>query len=431
MLDLKDSPIQPGEPAVVIGGGTSGRAAALLLDKLGARVRLLDKNPRGFSEEFRALAAEKDWELVTGPHEAAHFAGAGLVVPSPGVPVSVFEPLLAQAGDPPWISELELAWLFTRAPVLAITGTSGKTTTSSLAAAMLERSGKKVFLGGNIGTPLSSFVLSGEWADVLVLEVSSFQLMGCRGFHPRVAVLLNISENHLDQHKDMDEYREAKFSLFRNQSAMDVAIFGDGLFEEVMRRKLRARTEFFGVSDAFENTRLLGRHNLLNIEAAWMAAKEFGVKKKTAQEAVRDFAPLPNRLEMLGEWDGVVYINDSKCTTVEALRVALQSLDRPLLLLAGGKFKGGDLQSLAPLLKGRVKSIGLYGASREIFEGAWGGLGIPLSWDETLEQATRRLRGLSAPGDAILLSPATSSFDQYKNYIARGEDFRRIAGELQ
>ncbi len=426
----KTNPVKAGDLVAVIGAGTSGEAAARLLAHLGARVRLLERNPDQISPALFATAKDLGYEIVTGPHKNEHFCGVSLVVPSPGVPFSVLRPLLAAAGNPPVIAELELASRFTAAPILAVTGTSGKTTTVSLCAAMLAAAGKKVFLGGNIGTPLSEYVLKGDEADVLVLEVSSFQLMGCDSFHPRVGVLLNISPNHLDQHTDMAEYADAKFRLFACQGPDDLALFGSALKQEVATRAIQARVEYFTEKNRFPDTPLLGKHNQANLEAAYIACRAFGVTLDQAKAAAAAFTPLPNRLELVGGWNGVAYINDSKCTTVSALSMALESMTRPTLLLAGGVFKGGDLESLVPLLRQKVKAVGLFGGSQDIFTAAWQGV-VPLYWFPVLEEAMRHLRGLAQAGDVILLAPATSSFDRYENYKERGEDFRRIARMLR
>lgn len=429
------TPVTPGRIAVVVGAGKSGEAAARLLGRLGARVRLLEKNPANVSPEFAAEAREHGWEILTGPHAPEHFANAALVVPCPGVPLTVLRPLLEQAGNPPLMAELELASRFTEKPVIAITGTSGKTTTASLTAAMLREAGRTVFLGGNIGTPLSSYILAvldgaEKEADVLVLEVSSFQLMGVSSFHPRVAVLLNLSPNHLDQHKDFTEYRDAKFRLFAAQTEEDTAIFGRGLEDEARRRGIRATILGFAPSARFPKTLLLGDHNQANLEAAFLAAHKLGVDEHTAAKAVEAFAPLPNRLEIVGEWDGRQYINDSKATTPDALEVALRGMARPVRLLAGGVYKGGDLTRLLPLIREKVTAIGLFGAHRDVFEKAWTGA-APINWFPSLEEAMRCLRKEMRPGEVMLLSPATASFDLYKNYEQRGEDFRRIARQLQ
>ncbi|MDL2209211.1 UDP-N-acetylmuramoyl-L-alanine--D-glutamate ligase [Desulfovibrio sp. OttesenSCG-928-O18] len=417
-----------------MGAGASGEAAARLIHRQGGRVRLLERTPEKVGPALLALASEIGMEIITGPHAPEHFAGASLVVPSPGVPFTVLRPLVEAAGNPPVMAELELAWRYVDEPVLAVTGTSGKTTTVSIAAAMLREAGKNVFLGGNIGTPLSDYVTGvaagAKKADVLVLEVSSFQLQGCDTFRPRVGVLLNLSPNHLDHHESMREYAEAKFSLFARQTVDDLALFGTALEDEVPLHHIKARVEYFSSGRRQWKTRLLGGHNQANIEAAYQACREFGVFEEAAARAAAAFEPMPNRLEMVGEWNGVAYINDSKCTTVSALEVALRSMERPTLLLAGGVFKGGDLKALAPLVKEKVKAVGLFGANKDVFASAWEGV-APLTWSPTMEEAVRELRKAAAPGDAVLLAPATSSFDLYANYAERGADFRRIANLMQ
>lgn len=420
-----------GERVVVVGAGRSGQAAAMLLAREGARTRLLERSPEALSEERKRELLARGIEVLIGPHEPGQFKGAGMVIPSPGMPLAELEKLLPKDGGAPEIlSELELAWRYLdNEPVLAVTGTSGKTTTASLAAAMLKTQGYAVFLGGNIGTPLSEYVLSGRKADVLVLECSSFQLQGCSTFCPRVAILLNLSANHLDYHKDMSEYADAKFRIFRCQDEGDLAILGTGLEKVASQFSLPAREIVIGKSDSFPDSRLLGKHNGINEEAAWQACRFFGVSFENASKAVAAFAPLPHRLEKVGVVNGVTYINDSKCTTVAALRVALEAMEAPVHLLAGGKFKGGDLASLAPLLQEKAREVALYGGSREEFEKAWNGV-VPISWHETLRLAMARVKGGAAPGDVVLLAPATSSYDQYRNYIERGEDFRRIVSEM-
>ena len=428
------TPINADTSAIVVGGGRSGQAAARLLRRLGATVRLLERNAEKLPGGFTAWAASEGVEILGGEHRREYFLDADIHIPSPGAAVSMLRPLLTPGEEPEIMAETELAWRQLEGePVLAVTGTSGKTTTISMCAAMLEAQGLNVFLGGNIGTPLSEYVLARAEgrprADVLALELSSFQLQTCTTLRPRVAVLLNISANHLDYHKDMKEYIEAKMRLFRCQDASCLAVFGPGLRGLPERMKVSARTGYFDPdSGRFPDMQLIGPHNHANAEAAWQACREFGVTLENARRAMQRFKPLPHRLERIAEKDGVLYVNDSKCTTVEALKVALASFERPVLLLAGGRFKGGDLAGLAPLLKRHVKAAGLYGASREVFENAWKDI-LPTSWDETLRLALARLRGMARPGDVVLLAPATSSYDQYENYRERGDDFRRAVLE--
>lgn len=414
-----------GSLAVVVGLGSSGRAAARLLVAMGLRVRVVDQKEAPLPDDLAPLQATGQLEAVYGPHSAAQFAGACLAVVSPGVRMADVTPHAAKAGVP-CEGELALALPFVDAPILAITGTSGKTTTASLAAAMLEGSGKNVFLGGNIGTPLSEYVLAGGGADVLVLEVSSFQLQGAPQFHPHVAVLLNLAPNHLDYHASMAEYEDAKFAMFSQQTAADFAVLAPELEPEWRTRGNTAQMALVGAGEEFGQMQLLGEHNRYNAAAAALACQPFGVTQAQAVAAANAFAPLEHRLEIVCEPGGVLYVNDSKSTTVDSLRVALQSVERPIILLAGGKFKGGDLGSLRPLLQQRVKHVALYGGSREAFEQAFAGA-APVSWQQTMSEAMETARSLAVQGDVVLLSPATASYDQYVHYMARGAAFRSLA----
>ena len=423
--------ISVGETVVVIGAGRSGLAAARLLNREGARVRLLDSNAQAFSgrEDLASELGQLGIVVELGPHSAAQFENAAFVVPSPGMPVARLDGLV-DVEHTEILAEMELAWRYLdNEPVLAITGTSGKTTTASLAAAMLHEQGYSVFLGGNIGTPLSEYILSGRRADVLVLEISSFQLQTCTTFCPRVGILLNITPNHLDYHKDMEEYTEAKFRLFRCQDEGDLAVLGESLKDQAARHKLKARQVYVTATERFAGSSLMGLHNRINEEAAWQACRFFGVSEENAARAVARFAPLPHRLERVRELNGVLYVNDSKCTTVSSMKVALEAFDRPVRLLCGGKFKGGDLAGLADLIKVRVAEIALFGASREYFEKAWQGI-VPMTWHATLEPAIKHLAAAAQAGDVVLMAPATSSFDLYANYEERGKDFKRIVGRL-
>ncbi len=422
--------IRPGDIAVVVGTGRSGVAAARLLHAKGARVRVLERDAANVPATFAEWAAGAGVEIVCGAHDAAHFADAAVVVPSPGVAVATLRPYLPATGGPEVMAEMELAWReLSGEPVIAVTGTSGKTTTVSLCAHMLRTQGLSVFLGGNIGTPLCEYVLEGKRADVLVIEISSFQLQTCSTFRPRVAMLLNITANHLDYHADMQEYIDAKFRLFRCQDEDDLAVFGEGLAPLVDRYGVKARRVTFRATDRFAESRLFGVHNRANAEAAWTAAREFGVTLENALQAVATFAPMPHRLEQVAERGGVLYVNDSKCTTVSALRVALEAFDRPVLLLAGGKFKGGDLEGLIPLVRERVRAVMLFGASREVFEAAWRDV-VPMTWDATLEEAVRRAASAARQGEVVLMAPATASFDLFRNYGHRGDVFRAAVESL-
>ncbi len=432
---ISTNAIKAGARAVVMGAGRSGMAAVKLLIKLKVQVTLLEKDSNNIQEEFCSEIKQAGVRIVVGEHDASHFIDADYIIPSPGIPISGILPLLPQHNRPKILGEMELAWHCLQGEkCLAITGTSGKTTTASLAAAMLEAHGFSVFLGGNIGTPLSEYVLMGNKADVLVLEISSFQLQTCSQFTPHVAVLLNITENHLDYHKDMQEYIDAKLSMFEHQVADDVAIIHHSLKATLKDYRVKSKIVWIEPSNAKQNEifaarKLAGAHNDENINAAWLASREFGVSKASAETAVANFLPLEHRLENVREFEGVLYINDSKCTTTSSLKVALEAFNKPIILLCGGKFKGGDLVGLRPLIKEKVKHVALFGASREYFEQAWQDI-VPLTWSANMQGAIEIARAKSASGDVVLLAPATASFDLYANYMARGNDFKQLVGGL-
>lgn len=427
---LARKPLQ-GKTVAVVGAGRSGRAASMLAAALGASVRLLEKDFSRLKAEhpdFIEKAAASSITMHSGEHTAEQFAGVNMAVMSPGIPVAKIKPLLPEGAGV--IGEVELASRCVCKPVLAVTGTSGKTTTVSLAAAMLEHVGRKVFLGGNIGAPLSEYVLAEEEADIMVLELSSFQLQTCVNFKPWVAVLLNLTPNHLDYHADMEEYAEAKMRIFARQDPGDHAILPLVQKDELEPKvKTEARVIWYSPKNRFYTKYLPGEHNQANMEAAYQATRIFGVTENEAQRAVKDFRPPKHRLGRVREFNGVLYVNDSKATTVDSLRVALKSFDKPILLLAGGKFKGGDLGSLRPLLKEKVKQVCLYGGSREQFESAWNGA-VPVHYEPDMEKALRFANGKAAEGDVVLLSPATASFDQFKSYEDRGLRFEKMVEEL-
>lgn len=417
-----------GKQGVVIGTGKSGLAAARLLHVLGAKVRIVDSNPNVTEDILGDLKGNV--ELMAGPHDRSQFSDADIVIPSPGVPVRKMADVLGDVPTQSLMAEVEFASWFTDSPILAITGSNGKTTTTTLVSAILKDAGKTVFTGGNIGTPLSEHVLEAEHADVVVLELSSFQLQNCRTLKPRVGIFLNLSANHLDYHEDMEEYLDAKLVMFSRMTGEDTALMHESL-REIMgdRGFTNAYVEWFGPTEAFDAPFLPGKHNQSNIQAAWLAAKLFGVTEEQAGETIRNFKSLEHRLEQVGEVDGVLYVNDTKATTLVAAEAAVKSFDRPVRLLMGGKWKGGDVESFAKAIKGRVAHIGLYGGGRDAIESTLSNE-FPVTWDQTLEDAMNRQRDMAADGDVILLSPGMASFDQYNNYEERGHDFKRVVEGL-
>jgi len=419
--------------AVVVGAGVSGLAACRFLLTLGARVRLVDAKPSLTDEvllKVHADPASVGLTLCAGAHTPQQFADADLIVLSPGVQVKKLAQVLAGVDPERVVAEMEFASWFLSEPVIAITGTNGKTTTTTLVGHILREAGLSTFVGGNIGTPLCDYLLCKTPVDVLVIEISSFQLQNCRTFKPRVAALLNFSANHLDYHLDMEEYLSAKLQLFARQDRGCVAIAPAQMRAELeVRGFSKAQRDYFTADTDFDCPALPGAHNRENIAAAWRMVRPFGVTQAQARAAIASFRALPHRIEPVGETGGVLFVNDSKATTLDSVCAAVKSFDRPVRLLLGGVFKGGEVATLLPVLRGRVASIGLFGASREIFEPVLAPH-FPVSWDENLEGAVRRQFTLSQPGDVILLSPATSSFDAYKSYTERGRDFARIATAL-
>ena len=409
-----------GHAAVVLGAGTSGVAAARLLVRLGANVRLLEKN----ESVAATVPTDLGFTVVGGEHRAEDFAGANLVVLSPGLPRARIASLLPEGVQV--VSELELASWFVSEPIIAVTGTNGKTTTTTLIGRILEKNGRGVFVGGNIGTPLSEYVLGGQRADILVLEVSSFQLQNSPSFHPRVGVLLNFSANHLDYHETMEEYLEAKLSMFGHMDARDLAVAPLCMKDELEGRAFtRANRVYFVASRRFDCPGLPGDHNSENMEAAFLACRHFGLTEDEVRRGIEGFASLPHRLEAVAEHRGVLFVDDSKSTTIESMIAALKSQDRPVRLLAGGVFKGGDLGAVLPHIRERVRGVYLFGRSREIFEAAWSDCGREIHWDPTLEEAVCRAASESREGECVLLSPATASFDLFANYKERGKAFQR------
>jgi len=433
--------------ALVIGLGVSGVAAATLLARQGWAVTV---NDRAASSEIssRLATLPAGVETFSGGHPTELLDGVTLVVVSPGVPWEL--PLLAEARRRRLevIAEVELAWrALAGVPVAAVTGSNGKTTVTSLLGETLRAAGWRVGVGGNIGTAASELALAGGW-DAVVLELSSFQLEGCTTLRPRVAVLLNVSPDHLDRHPTMASYLAAKARIFAHQAADDFAVLNadDPTLADL---RLPSRTVRFSLADrtasahlAGENLvldgeplirrdelTLLGDHNVANALAAALAASRLGAPRTAIAHALRRAAALPHRHQVVVEAAGVRWVDDSKGTNIGATAAGIAAY-RPgtVHLILGGLGKGQDFRELRPAVEGRLARVYLIGEAAEEIAAALGGV-APVEACGTLAEAVRRAAASVHPGDVVLLSPACASFDQFRDYAHRGEEFARLARE--
>ncbi len=442
-MELKD------RKALVVGLARTGAAAARFLAARGARVTVSEFKPEpavaADAAALRALGAT----VRCGGHDDADFLAADLIVLSPGVPLHL--PALAQARGKgiEIISELELAWRFLRGTVVAVTGSNGKTTTTALLGKIFADAGRPTQVGGNIGTPLISLVDTARDDTVNVVEVSSFQLEAVSSFRPRVAALLNITPDHLDRHASMSDYVAAKARLFGYQRGGDFAIFNaDDRVAAELAPEVRAQRFWFSrqrrldvgsyVEDGWvvfadaarrervlarDDVRLKGQHNLENVLAAVCAARLLAVPAENIRAAVAAFEGVEHRLEFVTEVRGVAYYNDSKATNVDAALKAIDAFAGNLIVILGGKDKGGDFRPLLEPLRARARHVLLIGAAREKIAAQLAD-GFPLEQVETLAEAVTRAAVLAKPGDTVLLAPACASFDQFDNYEHRGRVFK-------
>lgn len=438
----------------VIGMGKTGIAAAVFLGGSGASVVAVDEKPRDqWGGEFEQIAGQS-W-LAVGRYDETSLNGVDLVVPSPGIPPR--HPLLtaAQQKKIPILSEIELAYRFIRAPIIAVTGTNGKTTTTTLLGEILAQAGKKVLVGGNIGNPLVEYAGAAQTADFIVAEISSFQLQWIKTFRPHVAILLNITCDHVNYHGSFEEYRRMKGRIFENQRENDLAILNAGdPNQEGLDSSMRAgvirfssgrplRPGLFLQQDSLVYSRsdgpderyplgmiaLPGLHNAENVMAAVAAARFCGCSVESIVEAVSQFRGLPHRIEFAGEKRAVKFYDDSKGTNVDAVVRALQTFSSPVILLLGGRDKDGNFDALQPLLGAKTKQVVLFGEARDQIEPQLGKT-TPIAKEETLKAAILRAYQDAEPGDIVLLSPGCASFDAFANYKERGNHFKEVVRNL-
>ena len=452
-LDLRHKRI------VVVGLGRSGVSAARFLVNRGAKVTVTDRAP---VESLAEPAAELDGLgilLKLGGHDVHDFEAADLVVLSPGVPhtLPILEP--AWAKGTPVIGEMELASGFISQPILAVTGTNGKTTTTELIGNMLENSRRRVFVGGNIGTPLIAYADGiHPRADVVVVEVSSFQLDTSVDFRANTAVMLNITDDHLDRYPSFSAYADAKWRIFKNQQVTDAAILNamdTTVAAMIKKRPIKARCQLFsdqaiatGVQilkdkillfDAgmengcfnLDKTALIGPHNRENIAAACLAARQQGATDAGIQQAIDEFNALAHRLETVGMIRGVRFVNDSKATNVDAVKRALECFDKPVVLIMGGQNKKGDFTHLKSRVRQRVKTLVAMGEAKdEIVTALAGDPQMGILEAESMQDAVEKAFRAATGGETVLLSPACASFDMFDNYAQRGNRFREIVERL-
>ncbi|MBW1996591.1 MAG: UDP-N-acetylmuramoyl-L-alanine--D-glutamate ligase [Deltaproteobacteria bacterium] len=441
---------------LVVGLGESGLSVSRWLSHKGARVRvseikrLSDLDPRRV-RELSALGVE----IETGAHREETFLDAELIIVSPGVPMDV-EPLMkARHAGIPVVCELGFAAEMIQEPIIAITGTNGKSTTTSLIGSILREAGAGGFVGGNIGRPLMDYLSANQRAEYVVVEVSSFQLDTMDAFTPTVSVILNVSPDHLDRHGSFDSYVQSKLRIFKNQgpgsfliindddpilspveppSGVSVLRFGKARKEnrhafvdgEAVRVRLKGEEEQI---ISLEDCRLRGEHNVDNLMASLLCVVLLGISSDPIQGALARFKGLPHRLEFIMEIEGRAFYDDSKATNVDAAVKSMSSFDRPVILIAGGKDKGEDYSFLAEASKGRVRKAVLLGESTQLLARSFDGV---VSYDRasSMEDAVSKAFDSSVEGDVILLAPACSSFDMFRDYAHRGEVFREAVERL-
>ncbi|MBM4338618.1 MAG: UDP-N-acetylmuramoyl-L-alanine--D-glutamate ligase [Deltaproteobacteria bacterium] len=439
---------------LVVGLARTGLATVKFLKEKGALVSTSEVRSEGemkeVLQELKECCVSTEW----GGHNVQTFVQQDLIILSPGVDPTV-EPIQKALDDGVLvISEMELAYQFIRVPIIAITGTNGKTTTTLLIGEMLKEEGKKAGVGGNVGEPLILFADGGDQWEILVVEVSSFQLEGINVFRPRCSVLLNITEDHLDRYSKYEDYIEAKVRIFKNQESEDMAILNwDDPVVMKYEERVKAKKFFFSLREKVDEgcffdgkeiilrlfemeenyflsqSSLKGIHNVENMMAAILAARLNGCSKEAIERTLIRFKGLEHRLEFVREIGGVPYYNDSKGTNVGSVVKSLQSFQEPVILIAGGKDKNTDLRPLKELIQTRVKRMILIGEAKERMSKELGALTDTMIAG-TLDEAVRLAHRTAKSGEVVLLSPACSSFDMFKDYKERGKVFKEAVLKL-
>lgn len=441
--------------ALIVGMGASGAAAAAFLNERGAVVTVTDRAAIPDAADRIPELEARGIRFELGAHQEETFLRADLIVVSPGVPHLMAPLRRAFQRGIPVIGEVELASRFITKPIIAVTGTNGKTTTTALLGHLLQNAGFRVVVGGNIGTPLVGCIDAGETADVLVVEVSSFQLDTTDTFRPGISVILNITPDHLDRYGGMPAYAESKGRILKNQTAGDIAVL-NGNDPEIRRISSDAavRKWFVGArpgeeGGVFQAERFMlqtrrhegtvldlsclkqpGHHNRENAAAASLAALAFGADVARVQAALPTFQGLPHRITHAGTVGGVRFYDDSKATNIDAVGRALETFDAPVVLIMGGRNKGYRFGSLAEVVKAHVKALIVIGESASDILADLGDL-VPGESCSGMTDAVLRADALAGPGDVVLLSPGCASFDMFRNYKHRGEAFCRAVAAIE
>jgi UDP-N-acetylmuramoylalanine--D-glutamate ligase len=449
---------------LVVGLGRTGLATARFLHQQGAQVRVSDTASEKELGDAVNILRELGVRTEIGPHRAASFQNADLIVVSPGVSHTIDPIAQANARGVPVIGEVELASRFIKEPIVAVTGTNGKTTTTELLGQMLKNSDLKVFVGGNIGYPLIEYVAKGEAAQIVLAEISSFQLDTIAVFRPRVSVLLNITADHLDRYPNFEAYADSKFRIFKNQQAEDVAVLnGDDPLIRLKTKGLKSRRLFFPSIEANEQGAVLngkriilnidklkkiypkirnqgsldiskihlqGRHNFENAAAASLAALAAGATLEGIQNTLNHFKGLAHRLEHVATIKAVQYFNDSKATNVAGVARALECFSKPVLLIMAGRDTGSDFKALEGLIRRHVKTLIVMGEAAASIRSALGPL-MPTTVATSMADAVTTAYRNADPQDVVLLSPGCASFDWYRNYAERGDDFRAAVEKIK
>jgi len=449
-VEIKDRHI------LVVGLGKTGGALVRFLHRRGAHVTATDEADAERLAGLLAALGDMDVALELGGHRIETFLSADLIVLSPGVPHTIEPVRQAQAKNIPVTGEIELAYRFLKTPIIAITGTNGKSTTTLLAGEMLKDAGYEVFVGGNLGTPLIEFADQGGTADFAVVEISSFQLDTIETFQPRVAVLLNITADHLDRYDDFAGYVRSKARIFENQGPADTAVLNaaDPAIKELLP-DIRATVLPFNADDTAvhgawpaddsirlklpgadavwldcRNIPLLGAHNRENIAAAALAAAAAGAPIFGIQETISHFRGLSHRMSPVAAINGVQFIDDSKATNVDAVVRALASFSTPVILILGGRDKMGGYFALKSVLADRVKHLIVMGEAADTIKAELGDAAPMISHVSSMTEAVRAAWETAKSGDTVLLSPACASFDMYESYAHRGDDFAEQVRQL-